>query len=61
MRLVGEARARSNSLEATLVFGVGRDAYQGCAALSDRWLGVCLDERLSCPAAAAPIPGERAA
>ncbi len=37
------------------------EGYQRYAALSDRWLGRFLDERLLCPAADAPVAGERAA
>ena len=37
------------------------ESDQRYAALSDRWLGRVLDERLLCPAADAPVAGERAA
>jgi GMP synthase (glutamine-hydrolysing) len=37
------------------------EAYQRCAAVTHRWLGRFLDERLLGPAADAPVPGEDAA
>jgi hypothetical protein len=37
------------------------EGYRRYAALSDRWLGHFLDQRRLCPAADAPVAGERAA